>query len=139
MKKHRTKIQVRFADCDMLQHVNNALYPTYMEIARVKYVNEVVEPFKSWDKTGIMLAAYTMDFKIPVYLNDRLFVDTCVTRIGNKSFTMEYDFVVETDTGEVIKAHGTTVLVYYHYKDLVSLPVPEFWKEQVNKFQGSSF
>jgi acyl-CoA thioester hydrolase len=98
-----------------------------------------VEPFKNWDKTGIMLAAYTMEFKIPVYLNDKLFIDTAITRIGTKSFTMEYDFVVETDTGEITKAFGTSVLVYYDYKNLVSLPVPALWRQKANEFHGTSF
>ena len=139
MRKHRTEIQLRFSDCDMLQHVNNAKYPTFMEVARVQYVNDVVEPFRSWDETGIMLAAYTMDFKIPVYYTDKLFVDTYITSIGTKSFKMEYDFVVETDTGEIIKAHGTTVMVYYHYKNLQTLPVPALWREMINKYHNTNF
>ena len=39
--KHKTSIQLRFKDVDMMGHVNNANHFTYLELARVKYFNEV--------------------------------------------------------------------------------------------------
>lgn len=123
----------------MLGHVNNANYATYMEVARVEYIKDVIEPMRSWDETGIMLAAYTMDFKVPVYLDDILYVDTEIVHIGNKSFKMHYDFVVETDTGLIHKASGTTVLVFYDYKMQKTLPVPQLWRDKINVFHKTNF
>lgn len=137
--KHQTEIKVRFADCDMLGHVNNANYATYMEIARVEYINDVIEPLRSWDETGILLAAYAMDFKVPVYLNDKLIVHTEIVDIGNKSFKMNYDFVVESDTGPIVKANGSTVLVFYDYKKQITLPLPQFWRDKINAFHKTKF
>lgn len=137
--KHQTEIKVRFADCDMLGHVNNANYATYMEIARVEYINDVIEPLRSWDETGILLAAYAMDFKVPVYLNDKLIVNTEIVDIGNKSFKMNYDFVVESDTNQIVKANGSTVLVFYDYKKQITLPLPQFWRDKINAFHKTKF
>ena len=39
--KHRVRITVRFADTDAMGHVNNAVYLTYCEIARIRYWTDV--------------------------------------------------------------------------------------------------
>ena len=39
--KHKLKINVRFADLDAMQHVNNAAYLTYLEEARIDYFNSL--------------------------------------------------------------------------------------------------
>ena len=39
--RHRTEIEVRFADTDAMRHVNNAKYLTYCEIARIRYWTDV--------------------------------------------------------------------------------------------------
>jgi len=43
--KYKTSIETRFADFDMMGHVNNAVYFTYMEIARTKYWKQAID----WD------------------------------------------------------------------------------------------
>ena len=47
MKIKPTEIQVRFADIDVLGHVNNAIYLSYFEMTRVHYFNELLG--ESWD------------------------------------------------------------------------------------------
>ncbi len=136
---HLDAIQIRFADCDMLGHVNNAKFSTYMEIARVQFVEDLIESAKDWSETGILLASISVNFASPILLNDKLRVETCVSHIGNKSFKMDYDFVVDTPQGNIIKASGSTILVYYHYQKKVSLPVPMEWRNKINSFQETSF
>ena len=38
---HWTEIPVRFRDLDPLNHVNNALFNTYLEEARIQFLGEV--------------------------------------------------------------------------------------------------
>ena len=40
MKIKPAEIQVRFADIDVLGHVNNAIYLSYFEMTSVHYFNE---------------------------------------------------------------------------------------------------
>jgi acyl-CoA thioester hydrolase len=138
MKKHSTNIQIRFADCDMLGHVNNAKFATYMEVARVKLVEDWIEKAKDWSETGILLASISINFLAPVLLNDDLRIETCVSHIGNKSFKIDYDFLVSTPQGDVAKASGSTILVYYHYQQKISIPVPEQWRKKINQFQETT-
>lgn len=139
MKKHSTNIQIRFADCDMLGHVNNAKFATYMEIARVQMVEDWIETAKDWSETGILLASITINFLSPILLNDKLRIDSCVSSIGNKSFKMDYDFVVDSPEGDFIKASGSTILVYFHYQKKVTIPVPDEWRQKINLLQETDF
>jgi acyl-CoA thioester hydrolase len=139
MNKHSTNIQIRFADCDMLGHVNNAKFATYMEIARVQMVEDWIETAKDWSETGILLASITINFLSPILLNDKLRIDSCVSSIGNKSFKMDYDFVVDSPEGDVIKASGSTILVYFHYQKKVTIPVPDEWRQKINLLQETNF
>src|SRR3989338_4171726 len=36
------KLKVRFSDCDMMQHVNNAVYLNYFEEARIHYFRQIL-------------------------------------------------------------------------------------------------
>ena len=38
--RHRTPLQVRFRDTDAFGHVNNAVFFTYIELARIRYLLE---------------------------------------------------------------------------------------------------
>ena len=40
--RFRHRLQVRFRDCDIFGHVNNAVYFTYMEEARWAYWRELM-------------------------------------------------------------------------------------------------
>ena len=123
----------------MLGHVNDAKFATYMEIARVQMVEDWIETAKDWSETGILLASITINFLSPILLNDKLRIDSCVSSIGNKSFKMDYDFVVDSPEGDVIKASGSTILVYFHYQKKVTIPVPDEWRQKINLLQETDF
>jgi len=139
MKFHRTQIQLRFSDVDMLQHVNNAKFPTYMELGRIGYFDDIIAFGHNWRELGIIVAAYGVQFLLPIYYTDKLFIETEVESMGNKSFNIIYRFVVESDTGPIIKATGNSVMVCFHYVENRSVPIPQAWKDKVNEFQQTSF
>jgi acyl-CoA thioester hydrolase len=80
-----------------------------------------------------------MDFKIPIYFTDQLYIETEVTAIGNKSITIIYRFIVEGDSGPIIKATGSSVMVCFDYIKHISLLIPELWRNKINDFQQSNF
>ena len=135
--KHKTPIQLRFKDVDMMGHVNNANHFTYLELARVKYFNDVAGEEVNWTKQGIILANAILDYKLPILFNDRISVYTKCSRIGNKSFDLEYFIVKEEGSKEMIAAKASTVLVCYDYEKGQSIPMPDEWKEKIKKFEAS--
>ena len=85
--RNKTKISIRFADMDIMGHVNNANYLTYMESARIKYFNDVIGDKINWTKNGFILARAVVDFKAPVHLMDEeLIIYIKCSKICNKRF-----------------------------------------------------
>ena len=136
---HSTKIQLRFSDFDVLRHVNNAKYATFMENARVDFFNEIIAPGHNWEETGILIARLEFDFKIPVLMTDSLYIETHISSIGTKSIVFDHDFIVSGDTGPLLKAKGKSITVCYHYRNQQSIQVPAHWRNRINDFQKSSF
>jgi hypothetical protein len=58
-------MQVRFADLDVLGHLNNAKYVTYMEQVRVQYFIDVCAWHGKWEEFGMILARTEIDYALP--------------------------------------------------------------------------
>lgn len=136
--KHKIPIQIRFKDIDRMGHVNNANYLTYIELARVKYFEDVVRLDKKWSpEVGIILARIEIDFKAPVFLHDSIFVYTRCSRIGTKSITLDWAVVRQKENSEEVVAQGIAVLVCYDYRSEKTIPVPEEHRIAIEQFENS--
>lgn len=136
--KHKIPIQIRFKDIDRMGHVNNANYLTYIELARVKYFEDVVRLDKKWSpEVGIILARIEIDFKAPVFLHDSIFVYTRCSRIGTKSITLDWAVVRQKENSEEVVAQGIAVLVCYDYRSEKTIPVPEKHRIAIEQFENS--
>lgn len=128
--RHKTKIQIRFKDIDKLGHVNNANHITYFELARVDYFDALAaDGLKiDWINEGVILAKVEMEYKQPIYLEDKIYVYTWVSRTGSRSFDMACSIVRDVNGVEVEVAHGLAVIVCYNFNTNQSIAIPEAWK-----------
>ncbi len=131
--KHKTQIQIRFKDIDKLGHVNNANHVTYFELARVDYFNALADEGVKidWVNQGVILAKIEMEYKQPIFLEDKVFVYTWVSRVGSKSFDMSCTIVRVLDGVEVEAAKGLAIIVCFDYNKNESITIPELWKEKM--------
>ena len=60
------QIQIRFADIDVMGHVNNAVYLSYFEMARVHYFKQILGEEWDWNSDGILLARNEIDYLSPI-------------------------------------------------------------------------
>jgi acyl-CoA thioester hydrolase len=105
-------VEVRFRDIDMFDHVNNAAYLTYAESARVAYyyhITGIPDP-RDFDMT---LAHAEVDYLVPIFYGQTLFVYTRTTRIGTKSLAMAHE-VRDSKGGELLATISTVVVHYDH-------------------------
>lgn len=128
--KHKTPIQIRFKDIDKLGHVNNANHVTYFELARVDYFEALAaENIKiDWINEGVILAKIEMEYKMPILLEDKIFVYTWVSKMGTKSFDMSCSIVKIENNVEIEVAKGLAIIVCFNYKTNQTILVPEKWK-----------
>ncbi len=115
-------VQVRFRDLDALGHVNNAVYLTYLEVARVVYVRQRFG-LQSPRDFSFILARVEIDYKSPLTLDDEPVVGLGIAHIGQRSFRFAYE-IWERRTGRLV-AQAQTVQVMYDYRKQQPVPIPE--------------
>ncbi len=135
MFPHKTQVAIRFSDTDMLGHVNNANYLSYMEQGRVSYFNEVLPGLVDWSKEGIILARAEINYKVPLFLEDHLWVYLTVDHISSRSFNMRYRLVKQLPEGEMLAAEGNTLMVCYDYARQASMAMPESWRKAIEAYE----
>ena len=113
---------VRFRDLDAMGHLNNAVYSTFLEQARLAFL----EP-QGAEVRSMILARLEIDFRSPVELGETVEISVTPTRIGTKSFDLEYLL----RAGDRTVAEAKTVLVAYDYDNAQSMDIPTEWKERL--------
>lgn len=127
-------IVVRYGDLDPQGHVNNAGFFTFMEHARVSYIQYLgLWDGKSFHEIGFILARVELDYNAPILMTDAVEVGVRVTRLGNKSLDIEY-LIKEPNTGQVF-GEGKTFQVAYDYQNGITIPLPENWREVIGNFE----
>lgn len=111
---------VRFRDVDSMGHVNNAVFLTYLEDARIAYLL----PFGA-EVGNMILARVEIDFRAPLQVGDEIEIGVRPAGVGTKSFELEY----EIRSGTAVAAEAKTVIVSYDYESGTSVEVPESWRE----------
>ena len=137
--KHNTPIQVRFGDIDSMNHVNNAKYLTYIESARIHYIQDVLNSDVDHSKYSVILASANIEFLKPVILGDEIEVFTRCSRIGNRSLDLDYEIVKKNSDGMVSVAKARTILVGFNYETQQSVAVLDAWKEKISTFEGENY
>jgi acyl-CoA thioester hydrolase len=115
-----TPIEVRFADLDAYGHVNNAVYFTYLETARVTLFRE---DFSDLIEEGLqfLVVEASCRYRKPIGLNDEVLVDISPVNPGRSSFTLDYR--LHNGSGTLF-AEARTVMVCFDTQKgkAVSLP-----------------
>lgn len=133
-------IVIRYRDIDMQQHVNNAVYFTYLETARVGYMQRVLGWNGDWLATGMILARAEMDYRMPLVLGDEAHVHVRVARLGGKSFDFAYAVTRQptpaAPTGvPLLAATAHTVQVAYDYPSAKSVSIPADWRDRIIAYE----
>jgi acyl-CoA thioester hydrolase len=114
---------VRFRDLDGMAHVNNAVFLTYLEQARLAWFGDSdVQPLRD-----VILARTEIDFRAPLHMGEVVEIGVRSSHVGTKSFELEY----ELQAGGRVVAEAKSVLVGYDYERAESTPVPERWRRRL--------
>mgnify|MGYP002640098090 CR=1 FL=1 len=120
------EIQLRWRDMDALGHVNNAVFVTYLEVARVAYFREIYGDGEPLD-FNFIIARVEIDFLSPIALGDRPVCRVGIHEAGSKSFRFEY--LIESARDGRLLARATTVQVCYDYAQKATIPLDgEMWR-----------
>ena len=121
--KYWKEIEVRWGDMDSQGHVNNAVYFTYLESARVELIRKLgVKGRPGGQAEGLALVSTSCDFKRQVVYPATLEVGLRVERIGRRSFEMSYGIFVHGTDQLVASAGSVNAWVEYAAQRAVELP-----------------
>jgi acyl-CoA thioester hydrolase len=127
--------EVMFRDLDVFGHVNNGVYLTYLENARIGYMRDVLG-IESPEDLLVIVAHVNIDFRSRASLGETLDVGARVSRIGTKSFDMDHE--VHHPDGRLV-ATASTALVTFDYRGDSTMPVPELWRERIEAYEARDF
>ena len=117
---------VRFRDVDGWGHVNNAVYLTFCEQARMAFLDHLGVLTGIEDATMI-LARVELDFRSQLSANEEVAIGVRATGFGTKSFRLDH----RLEAGGRLVAEASTVLVAYDYGRSESIELPEIWKRRL--------
>ena len=104
--------RVRFRDCDAMGHVNNSVYSTFLEEARIEVLGGL---------TDFILARVEIDFRSELRVGEEIEVRTRCSRIGSKSLELEHEIHADGR----LAAEAKSVLVGYDYARGQSVPLSD--------------
>lgn len=133
--KFSKELQLRWNDMDALGHVNNAIFITYFETARGYYMMEAC-PGWDWRKHMFVIANVHVDFKKEmVLLDQKPTVWMRTSKLGKKSFTLEYVITSEKNGVQVIHAKGTTTQIMFDMRQRTTIEIEPWMKENLTAYE----
>jgi len=132
----RHRLRVRFRDCDPLGHVNNAVYLTYLEDARLTLWQVQLGGVARTDEQGrrgegFILARAEVDFRAQVRFGAELEVRLALAAFGRTSATYDYE-IVDLKSNMTV-ATAKTVQVWFDYDTQKPVPLSEETKRKLSQ------
>jgi len=132
--KFSIDLPVQFRDIDVMGHVNNATYLQYMETARVELARRLGQVREGF-RPGFIIASARAEFKKPIRDERRITVSVWVSRIGDRSWDLDYS--IHGPRG-VQYAIGRTTQVAYDYKTRSAIKISAKLKRKLAKYVEAS-
>ena len=125
-------IEPRFRDTDAMGHVNNAVYVTYLEVARQEYWRRFWTT--GYSTVPFVMARIELDLRSPVKLGEIVRVELRTDWISRSSFGMSYR-LTEVKSGRLV-SDAKTVAVTFDYETETSMPVPDEIRQHFVEIEG---
>jgi len=116
------RLDVRFRDIDAVGHVNNAVYLTYLEQARLAYWMKLTGSSNLKD-IDVILARVEIDYRTPVTFGETVDIAVRCASMRRSSCTLDLR-LTEGASGRLV-AEARNVVVYFDYASGRSRPIPE--------------
>jgi acyl-CoA thioester hydrolase len=127
---HTTRLAIRWGDMDALGHVNNAMFFTYDESARLAYFGELMKgDAKFWNEYGLILAHIECDFIAQLKPPATLDIGFRISKAGRTSLQTEAGMFL----GDTLVAITRGVVVWFDYRASTPLPLPDEVRERISR------
>ena len=128
-------LRLRFRDTDAMGHINNAVYVTYLEVARQEYWRAFRDG-EDYRVVPFILARVEVDFRSEALMHETLELCIRCLYVGGKSFG--FDYVIREAVSQRLVVRASSVQVFYDYASKQSIPCPPEMRERLETFEGRS-
>src|SRR6267378_2584074 len=97
------ELSPRFRDTDAMGHINNAVYVTYLEVARQEYWRRLSGAL-DYGRVPFILAHVTIDFRAEAFVSETLLLGVRCEWVGGKSFAFRYEIREKLSDRLVVEA-----------------------------------
>ena len=115
----RFRLETRYADYDTKGHVNNAVYLTYFELARVRAWLDAV---RGSPDAPFIIAEATVRYVRPAMIGTPLDIEITTSEVRTKAWVWRYRIVDARN--DALVAEGQTAQVMYDYTSGRSVEIP---------------
>ena len=127
------EIRPRFRDTDAMGHINNAVYISYLEVARQLYW-ERLDHVADYRQVPFILAHVGIDFRSEALVREILEIGIRCEWIGTRSFAFVYE-IWEKASGRLV-VEATTVQVCYDYGAKQTVVMPDDLRRKLVTLEG---
>jgi acyl-CoA thioester hydrolase len=120
---YTASISVRWRDLDAFNHVNNSSYLTFLEEARLQWLQSLKGPWMT-DHAMPVMAASQVNYRLPIEWPAQLQVELFCARLGNSSMTIGHR-IVDAENGNKLYCDGHVVMVWMDPTTGKSVPLPQ--------------
>lgn len=124
------EMPVRYRDLDPNNHVNNAVYASYFEEARIAYHQAVLD--REPEEYSLVLAGLEIDFEREVRHGETIRTTVETVAMGTSSWTTEYELFVDGERG----ASGSATTVHVDPERREPAPIPEDIRTAIEDYEG---
>ena len=91
------EITARYAETDMMGIIHHSVYPVWFEAARTELIRDAGISYSQLEKDGIMLplAHLECDYLIPVHYEDRVTVESFITKLTPARIVFGYRVMLD--------------------------------------------
>ncbi|MEX0607234.1 MAG: acyl-CoA thioesterase [Halofilum sp. (in: g-proteobacteria)] len=121
---------IRFADLDILGHVNNVAYMVFFETGRVAFLEQLGRPPADREHGPVFVLAHVAaDYLAELYYPGTVEIGTALRRVGSSSFHLGHGIFHE---GEC-KAIATSVIVQVQGRPLRHVELTDEQKARIRR------
>lgn len=118
---HTSRLTIRWSDLDAFGHLNNAVYLTLCEQARIDAFADLGAA--DWDEAGPVVVAASLQYRQPVTEVAALRVEVTFGAPGRTSFPTTYR--VTSDDGAALHAEAEVTMVWVDRRTGRPAPLPD--------------
>lgn len=132
MLEHETFIKVRYKETDQMGVVHHGNYASYLELARLDWLDKLGFSYKRMEAEGVMLPVYKLDFtfKLPAYFEDQLCIKTSLEKMPRVSIIFNYEIF---NQHKKLLTTAQSTLVFVNKNNWHPIPCPKPILEELRR------